>query len=68
LHVSLSWMMSSLHAAINSDSARVERWRIKASFESGGLLRDRDGTVREVVREAVGRRKVVRVVGMDFER
>jgi hypothetical protein len=59
-------MMSSLHAAMRSVSARVERCGMRASLASGGV-RAEDGA-REVVREAVGRRKVVRVVGMDLER
>lgn len=61
-------MMSSLQAAMSRDSPSVERCRTKASFESGGLLRDVDGTESEVVRLAVGRRNVVNVVGIDLDR
>lgn len=60
-------MMSSLQAAIKRLSARVLRYGMSESLESGGLLLVDVGTVREFVRVAVGRIKVVRVFGMDFE-
>ena len=61
-------MISNLHAAINKDSASVERCGTRDNFESGALLRVDVGTMRDVVRVAVGGRKVVRVIGMDLER
>ena len=59
-------MMSSLHAAMRSERERVERCGMSASLASGGV-RAEDGA-RELVSDAVGRRNVVRVVGIDLER
>jgi hypothetical protein len=68
LHVSLSWMMSRRAAAMRSEHARVERWGMRKSLESGALraLVGPKGVVAD--RVAVGRKKELRTAGMDFVR
>jgi hypothetical protein len=66
LQVSESWIMSSLQAAMRRERERVGRWGMRESLESGGE--------REVVgvkgvfgdREAVGKRKELKMEGIDL--
>jgi hypothetical protein len=68
LHVSESWMMSSLAAAMRRESESWEREGMRESFESGAerRLAGVKGTVG--ARVAVGSRKEVRILGTDFDR
>jgi hypothetical protein len=68
LHVSESWIISSLAAAIRRERDSCESEGMRDNLESGELstLAGWKGVVGE--RVAVGRRKEVRICGTDFVR
>lgn len=67
LQESLSWMMSRRQAAMRRERASVERVGMMESLESEGTGRlDEREKVEE--RAVVGRRKEVRIEGMDLVR
>jgi hypothetical protein len=68
LHVSESWIISNLAAAIRRERDSCESEGMRDNLESGELstLAGWKGVVGESV--AVGRRKEVRICGTDFVR